>query len=66
MLICCICRADIKPDRRVACSNSLFKLVHGRACALIFAHDTSRVFQTLVKYGSVEHRAALLEELKGV
>ena len=32
---------------------------------LIYAHDTSRVIQCLMKYGLQEHKNALFEELKG-
>jgi hypothetical protein len=59
-------RSDIKPDRRSECCDNLFSLVRGRAHGLMFAHDTSRVFQTLMKYGTNDHKAALFEELKGL
>ena len=32
---------------------------------LIFAHDTSRVIQALMKYGTLEHKTAVFEELRG-
>ena len=32
---------------------------------LIFAHDTSRVIQCLMKYGMQEQKDALFHELKG-
>ena len=33
---------------------------------MIFAHDTSRVIQCLIKYGTQEHKNAIFEELKGM
>ncbi len=32
---------------------------------LIFAHDTSRVIQCLMKYGTQEDKTAVFEELRG-
>jgi hypothetical protein len=45
------------------CSTFISKLLH-LSFQLIFAHDTCRVIQCLVKYGTSEHRTKLFEELK--
>ena len=33
---------------------------------LVYAHDTSRIIQCLMKYGAQEHKNAVFEELKGI
>jgi len=57
---------DLTAERKEACIAELFKLVHGHTKSLIFAHDTSRVIQTLMKCGTAEMRDAIFHELKGL
>ncbi|CAH1774282.1 unnamed protein product [Owenia fusiformis] len=57
-------RHNTTSEKRAELSGELFKLVKGSANQMIFAHDTARVVQCLMKYGSVEHRNFVFEELK--
>lgn len=57
-------RFDLTAEKRQKVSQELFNLVKTRCAVLIFAHDTSRVIQSLFKYGSKEHRDAIYNELK--
>ncbi|XP_064625200.1 pumilio homolog 3-like [Lineus longissimus] len=54
----------IPDEKKKALCDELCELVKGKCKELIFAHDTCRVIQCLVKYGSTEHRTKLFEELK--
>jgi len=60
-----ICSSELKGAKKEKCIEELFKLVRGHAKSLIFAHDTSRVIQSLVKRGTPEMRDAIFHELKG-
>lgn len=40
------------------------KLVRGKERDFVFAHDTTRIFQTLCKYASTEIRSEIFEALK--
>jgi len=55
---------DQSMEDRQKVSLELFKLVKGRAVKFINAHDTARVVQTLIKYGTAEQRNTLFDELK--
>jgi len=61
-----LCRYDLSAEKKVACIAELFGLVHGHAKSLIFAHDTSRVIQTLMKYGTAEMKETIFHELRGL
>lgn len=58
-------RADLTDEKRQEVCEELYNLAKGHMQILIFAHDTSRVIQSLVKHGTKEHRDAVFEELKG-
>lgn len=58
-------RMDLPREKRIELSNELYNMVEGKAKSMIFAHDTSRVIQCLIKYGTQEHKNAIFEELKG-
>lgn len=49
--------------RRKLCS-SVFESVKGRVNQLVFAHDTSRVIECLIQYGTEKQRELVFEELK--
>jgi len=57
-------RHDLSVEKKQEICGELHQLVKGSAKELIFAHDTSRVFQCLMKYGLQEHRDELFEELQ--
>lgn len=59
-------RADLTDEKRQEVCEELYNLAKGHMQILIFAHDTSRVIQSLVKHGTKEHRDAVFEELKGM
>jgi len=56
----------LTPEKKEACVAELFELVRGHTKSLIFAHDTSRVIQSLMKRGTPEMRDAVFHELKGL
>ena len=56
---------DLESTKRVKVTNEMYKLVEGKAVHLVFAHDTSRCIQSLVKFGSAQQRDAIFKELKG-
>ena len=60
------CSSDLKQGKKEAHVAELFKLVQGHAKSLIFAHDTSRVVQTLMKRGTPQMRDAVFQELRGM
>jgi len=59
------CSSELKGEWKDKRIEELYKLVHGHARSLIFAHDTSRVIQSLIKHGTPEMRDAIFQELKG-
>jgi len=61
-----MCRKDLTPAKAQSCVAELYKLVCGHMKSLVFAHDTSRVLQTLMKLGSHETKDAIFHELKGL
>jgi len=63
-MACFSCKS--KQDMKEDCIAELFKLVQGHARSLIFAHDTSRVIQFLMKRGTPQMRDSIFHELKGL
>uniref|UniRef100_A0AAU7VFU8 Pumilio-like protein 3 n=1 Tax=Enchytraeus coronatus TaxID=208440 RepID=A0AAU7VFU8_9ANNE len=55
---------DQSPDERKKVYDELYRYVAGNAAHFINAHDTARVVQTLIKYGTAEQRNTLFNELK--
>ncbi|CAJ0909467.1 1857_t:CDS:10, partial [Entrophospora sp. SA101] len=45
--------------------DQLFELIQGKIPEILFKHDTSRIIQTCLKYGSKEQRAVIAKELEG-
>jgi pumilio family protein 6 len=52
-----------KDDKKEELAHQLWEMFKGSASQLIFAHDTSRVIQSLLKFGSQEVRNELFDEL---
>ncbi|ESN93032.1 hypothetical protein HELRODRAFT_108234 [Helobdella robusta] len=57
-------QADLDPKERAKIFLKLFKLVSGKCDHLVLAHDTSRVVQTLIKYGDAKQRNSVFLEIK--
>ncbi|ELU16136.1 hypothetical protein CAPTEDRAFT_163846 [Capitella teleta] len=57
-------RFELTPEKRQEMSKELYGIIKGKASRLIYAHDTSRVIQCLLKYGTQTYKDALFEELK--
>ena len=53
----------LKEEERKECMSELTKLVDGKVHDLIFKHDSSRIIQTALKFGSVEQKTAIGMEL---
>lgn len=45
--------------------KELFEIIDGRVKDFVFKHDSVRVIQTALKYGNLEQRKKIAEELKG-
>nr|CAG8433518.1 14698_t:CDS:2 [Entrophospora candida] len=45
--------------------EKLFELIQGKIPEILFKHDTSRIIQTCLKYGSKEQRTIIAKELEG-
>ncbi|XP_070558670.1 pumilio homolog 3-like isoform X2 [Ptychodera flava] len=57
-------RHNCSEETRRKVMAELYSLVKGKAKELVFAHDTVRVLQCCIQYGSAEQRSNLFEELK--
>ncbi|XP_013407953.1 pumilio homolog 3 isoform X2 [Lingula anatina] len=57
-------RHDLKAEEKTKLCQELMNMVRGKVKELVFAHDTARVIQCLMKNGSQEQRTELFEELK--
>ena len=52
-------------DERKKLVSELFAIIDGRVKEFVFKHDSVRVIQTALKYGTPEQRRAIAKELKG-
>lgn len=50
--------------RRTELCAAIIEATKGKIRDLVMAHDTSRVFESVMKHGSMEQRLTVLEELK--
>ncbi|NWH73713.1 PUM3 protein, partial [Piaya cayana] len=57
-------RKKCEKETREKLMNELQKLLHGKIKSLAFAHDSTRVIQCLIQYGSEKQRQEIFEELK--
>lgn len=53
-----------EPSRRSELCSAIIEATRGKVRELVMAHDTSRVFESVMKHGSMEQRLTVLEELK--
>ncbi|KZT52352.1 ARM repeat-containing protein [Calocera cornea HHB12733] len=58
-------QTDISKDERTKHVKALMEAIRGHVKEIVFKHDTSRIVQTLVKYGGSEERNEIAAELKG-
>ena len=58
-------RRDLPAAERAGPMKELFALLTGKFKEIIVKHDASRMIQTCVKYGNVEQRLQIANELKG-
>ena len=45
--------------------NDLFKLMNGKIPEILFKNDTSRIIQSVLKYGTKEQKKIIVDELEG-
>lgn len=57
-------RKDISSDKKKIMVDEVLKVIAGHGHEVVFKHDTVRVIQMCVKYGSAEQRAKLFEQFK--
>ncbi|XP_074787301.1 pumilio homolog 3 isoform X2 [Athene noctua] len=57
-------RKKCDKEKREKLMNELQKLLHGKIKSLAFAHDSTRVIQCFIQYGSEKQRQETFEELK--
>uniref|UniRef100_A0A8C3JXP2 Pumilio homolog 3 n=1 Tax=Calidris pygmaea TaxID=425635 RepID=A0A8C3JXP2_9CHAR len=57
-------RKKCTKETREKLMNELQKLLHGKIKSLAFAHDSTRVIQCFIQYGSEKQRQETFEELK--
>ncbi|KAK7488494.1 hypothetical protein BaRGS_00020279 [Batillaria attramentaria] len=57
-------RQNLTAERRQQLCKDMHSKVQGKVKELAVVHDSARIIQCLVQYGSPEQRAAVLEEIK--
>ncbi|XP_052255942.1 pumilio homolog 3-like [Dreissena polymorpha] len=57
-------RVNTTPEKKTELCSELYTMVKGSMKEFCFAHDTARVIQCLIQYGTTEHREMVFEELK--
>ncbi|RHZ79813.1 hypothetical protein Glove_140g119 [Diversispora epigaea] len=58
-------KLNLSPKDRKKYIDELFELIDGIIPELLFKHDTSRIIQTGLKYGTKEQRTKIASELEG-
>lgn len=58
-------RKDCNKEKRVKLMSDLQKLIQGKIKTIAFAHDSTRVIQCYIQYGTEEQRKQAFEELRG-
>lgn len=58
-------KSHVKLEDRKKLIKELFEIVTGRVRDFVFKHDSVRVIQTALKYGNLEQRKQIAQELKG-
>lgn len=58
-------KRNLSPGDRKKFIDELFELIDGIIPDLLFKHDTSRIIQTGLKYGTKKQRTKIASELEG-
>jgi pumilio homology domain family member 6 len=58
-------KSHVDKEERAKLVAELFEIVMGRVKDFVFKHDSVRVIQCAVKYGTVEQKKMIARELKG-
>lgn len=58
-------KSAVPKEERGALISELFDIVLGRVQEFVFRHDSVRPIQSAIKYGTMEQRRMIAEELKG-
>ncbi|EPS32220.1 hypothetical protein PDE_07180 [Penicillium oxalicum 114-2] len=58
-------KSHVPLEQRKKLIKELFEIVTGRVRDFVFKHDSVRVIQTALKYGNLEQRKQIAQELKG-
>ncbi|KAJ5546646.1 hypothetical protein N7494_004231 [Penicillium frequentans] len=58
-------KSHVPLEQRKKLIKELFEIITGRVRDFVFKHDSVRVIQTALKYGNLEQRKGIAEELKG-
>ncbi|KAF7512421.1 hypothetical protein GJ744_001356 [Endocarpon pusillum] len=58
-------KSHVPRDERDKLITELFSIITGRVKDFVFKHDSVRVIQTAVKYGNLQQRRQIAQELKG-
>lgn len=58
-------KSHVPRDERKQLVSELYEIITGRVKDFVFKHDSVRVIQTALKYGTLEQRKAICVELKG-
>ncbi|KAJ6036311.1 hypothetical protein N7540_000590 [Penicillium herquei] len=58
-------KSHVPLEQRKKLIKELFEIITGRVQDFVFKHDSVRVIQTALKYGNLEQRKLIAQELKG-
>ncbi|KAJ5587682.1 uncharacterized protein N7459_003447 [Penicillium hispanicum] len=58
-------KSHVPLEQRKKLVKELFEIITGRVRDFVFKHDSVRVIQTALKYGNLEQRKQIAQELKG-
>lgn len=56
---------NISKEKRNKYMGELFELMKGKIPEILFKNDTSRIIQTVLKYGTKEQQKVIVNELEG-
>ncbi|KAJ5160358.1 uncharacterized protein N7482_007362 [Penicillium canariense] len=58
-------KSHVPLEQRKKLIKELFEIITGRVRDFVFKHDSVRIIQTALKYGNLEQRKGIAQELKG-
>ncbi|OOQ90503.1 protein PUF6 [Penicillium brasilianum] len=58
-------KSHVPLEQRKKLIKELFEIITGRVRDFVFKHDSVRIIQTALKYGNLEQRKMIAQELKG-